>query len=114
MIRTERGNREGFLKILTHLYKRLRGYTIHLFVDRARLHKGEVIEQFLATHQRLHLECLPAYPSGLNMQERIWRQVRYESKTNQWFADLDLIFYTVRKTIGSWSSAKIRRLYNID
>ena len=43
MIRTERGNREGFLKILTHLYKRLRGYTIHLFVDRARLHKGEVI-----------------------------------------------------------------------
>ena len=114
MIQTQRGNREGFLKVLKHLYKRLRGYTIYLFVDRARWHKGAVIEQFLGTHQRLHLEYLPPYQPGLNMQERIWRQVRYEATTNQWFADVDLIFLTVQKTIRSWSSAKIRRLCNIN
>jgi hypothetical protein len=29
------------------------------------------------------------YP-GLNMQGRLWRKVRYEATTNQWFESLDL------------------------
>jgi hypothetical protein len=46
VIQTERGNREGFSKALQHLYSRLRGFTIWLYVDRANWHKGEAIESF--------------------------------------------------------------------
>ena len=112
MIQTQRGDRHGFLKVLQHLYRRLKGYTIWLYVDRARWHKGEPIERYLRKHPRLHLDYLPAYQPGLNMQERIWRQVRYEATTNRWFEDLDLIWGTVQKTVHSWSTQKIRRLCN--
>jgi transposase len=113
MVQTERGDRQGFVKVLRHLYRRLQGYTIWLYVDQARWHKGDSVDHFLISHRRLHLEYLPAYQPGLNMQERIWRQVRYEATTNRWFEELDLIWYSIRKTMRSWSPAKIRRLCNL-
>ena len=112
-VRTERGDREGFLKMLHNLYNRLKGYTIWLYVDRARWHKGEPVELFLKTHKRLHLQYMPAYQPGLNAQERIWRQIRYEATTNRWFENLDMIWGTIQKTMRSWSPNKIRRLCNI-
>ena len=36
MISVARGNRESFLETLQHVYTRLRGYTIGLYVDRVR------------------------------------------------------------------------------
>lgn len=112
MVRTEKGNRDGFLKVLRHLCNALRGYTIWLYVDRARWHRGDVIEKFVKKHPRLQLDYLPPYQPGLNMQERIWRRVRYEATTNQWFDDLENTWATVRKTTRSWSVQKIRRLCN--
>ena len=50
MIFVRRGNRETFLQSLQHLYERLRGFTIWLYVDRARWHKGPPLEEFLRTH----------------------------------------------------------------
>ena len=44
---------------------------------------------FLAAHPDFHLDYLPPYHPGLNPQERIWRQIRYERTTNHWFHDLD-------------------------
>ena len=113
MIVTERGDRQGFLRALRHLYRRLRGYRIWLYVDRARWHRGDAVESFLKTHPRLRLRYLPAYQPGLNPQERIWRRVRYEATTNRWFESLDETWNTVHKTVHSWSNAKIRRLCNI-
>jgi transposase len=113
VIQTERGNREGFLKVLQHLYSKLRGYTIWLYVDRARWHKGDPIRDFLKTHKRLRLEYLPPYQPALNMQERIWRQIRYESTTNRWFDNLDAVWATVQRTLDSWSKRKIKRLCNM-
>lgn len=113
MIVTERGDRQGFLRALRHLYRRLRGYRIWLYVDRARWHRGDAVEAFLKTHPRLRLRYLPAYQPGLNPQERIWRRVRYEATTNRWFENLDETWNTVHKTVHSWSNAKIRRLCNI-
>lgn len=112
MVQTERGNRDGFIEVLKHIYRRLKKHTILLYVDRARWHRGEPIEAFLKTHPRLRLEYLPPYQPGLNMQERIWRQVRYESTTNRWFEGLDTIWATVQKTARSWSPHKVRRLCN--
>jgi transposase len=113
MLSTERGNREGFLRILRHLYNRLRKHTIWLYVDGARWHKGGCIDGFLQSHPRLHLEYLPPYQPGLNCQERIWRRMRYESTTNQWFNTLDQIWMSVEKTTSSWTRSKIRKLCNI-
>ena len=112
-IRTEQGNTEGFLRVLQHLYRHLRGLTIWLYVDRARWHKGDLVRQFVRKHPRLHLQYLPPYQPGLNSQERIWWRLRYESTTNRWFETLDDIWATVDKTTCSWSREKIRRLCNI-
>lgn len=113
VVQTDRGDREGFLKVLSHLYRRLRGYTIWLYVDGAGWHKGDAVREFLKGHPRLHLEYLPPYQPALNMQERIWRRVRYESTTNRWFETIDEIWTTVEKTTRSWTGSKIRRLCNI-
>ena len=113
MISTVRGNREGSLQGLQHLYRRLRGYTIWLYVDRARWHKGKPVEKFLHTHRRLHLDYLPPYQPGLNPQERIWRQIRFQAMTNRWFETLEEVWTTVQRTTQSWSQRKVRRLCNI-
>jgi hypothetical protein len=110
LMRWPQGNREGFVSCLGDLYRRLKGYTIWLYVDRARWHCGESIELFLKAHRRLHVEYLPCYQPGLNLQERIWRRVRYESTTNRWFESLDMIWETVQTTTHSWTPRKIKQL----
>ena len=113
MIRRPRGNREGFIACLRGLYWRLRGYTIWLYVDRARWHKGEEVDLFVRTHMRLRLRYLPSYQPGLNSQERIWRQIRYEAMTNCWFETLDLVWDTVQRTTRTWTRNKVKRLCKI-
>lgn len=113
MVKTPKGDRKGFIKVLRQLYNRLKGYTIWLYVDGARWHKGDPVEIFLKKHPRLHLEYLPPYQPGLNAQERIWRRLRYEATTNRWFDDLCVIWATVHKTTRSWSVRKIRRLCSL-
>lgn len=113
MVKTLKGDRKGFIKVLRQLYNRLKGYTIWLYVDGARWHKGDPVETFLKKHPRLHLEYLPPYQPGLNVQERIWRRLRYEATTNRWFDGLCVIWTTVQKTTRSWSVQKIRRLCSL-
>ena len=113
LIRHPQGNREGFLLCLRQLYRRLRGYKIWLYVDRARWHKGEDIDIFIDNHRRLSIEYLPCYQPGLNVQERIWRRVRYESTTNYWFSTLEETWLAASKTVHSWTPAKIKRLCNV-
>lgn len=113
MVRTANGNREGFLDCLKDLYERLKGYTIWLYVDRARWHRGEEIEVFIRTHTRLHIRYLPPYQPALNMQERVWRQIRFEATTNRWFEDLDATWDTVQHTAHSWAPSKIKRLCHL-
>lgn len=113
LMRSPSGNREGFLNCLRQIGRRLRGYTIWLYVDGARWHKGADVELFLQTHIRLHLCYLPRYQPGLNPQERVWRQVRYEATTNYWFQTLDAIWDRVRDTTDAWSASKVRRLCQI-
>lgn len=113
LVRTPRGDRAGFLQVLGHLYRQLRGYTIWLYVDGARWHRGDAVDQFLRTHRRLRLTYLPRYQPGLNPQERIWRRMRYEATTNRWFPDLDVIWEVVRRTQHAWSPQKLKRLCHI-
>lgn len=112
-MRLPQGNREGFLECLRHLYGRLRGYTIWLYVDRAQWHRGEQVNSFVKTHVRLHLKNLPGYQPALNVQERLWRQLRYEATTNHWFESLDAVWESIRTTTRSWSPNKVKRLCTI-
>ena len=113
LLRTPKGNREGFLAVLAQLYKRLRGATLWLYVDGASWHKGDAIKEFLKTHVRLHLEYLPPYQPALNVQERVWRQIRYEATTNRYFKNLDQTWTTVQQTTRHWSPQKVQRLCHI-
>ena len=63
IIRTQHGNREGFLEVLRHLYRSLQHYRITLYVDGAGWHKGEPVREFLRTHPRLCLRYLPRLPA---------------------------------------------------
>ncbi len=113
MVRTARGNTEGFLEVLQHIWKKLSGYDIWLYVDRASWHKGERVRLFLESHTVIHLQYLPSYQPALNPQERIWRQGRYEVTKNAWFYDLDTIYTKFQHRICHWSTKKIKRLCTI-
>lgn len=113
LIRTARGNTEGFLEVLQHIWKKLPGYHIWLYADRASWHKGERVRLFVESHTEIHLEYLPPYQPALNPQERIWRQGRYEATKNVWFYDLDAIHARFQHTISHWSPKKVKRLCTI-
>jgi|GEM_PF-6101962 hypothetical protein len=85
-------------------------FTCKVAVDRARWHKSDAIREFPRKHRRLRIVYLPPYQPALNMQERIWRQIRYESTTNRWLDNLDVSWATVQKTLDSWSKHNIKRL----
>jgi transposase len=110
VIRTAKGNREGFLQVLGHILKTLRGYSIHLFVDGAKWHKGEEVRLFLQQHTEIHLEYLPPYQPALNEQECIWRQAKYEVTRNVWFATLDIIYLRFKSKIDHWPKQRIKQL----
>ncbi len=113
MVRRPRGNAAAFVVLLRRLQNRLRSKVIHLFVDRAPRHKGPLVKAYRTAHSDLRLDYLPAYQPGLNPQERIWRQIRYERTTNRWFPDLDATWQAIRDTSRRWSPEKIKRLCNI-
>lgn len=113
LLRAPRGNTQGFLALLDGLRRRWPGKVLHLFVDGARWHRGALVQKYLETHRQVHLEYLPPYQPGLNPQERLWRQLRYERTNNHWFADLDQAWQAIRETTRRWSTEKIRHLCNI-
>jgi hypothetical protein len=98
---------------LRQLYRRLRGYKIWLYVDRTRWHKGEDIDIFLENHRRLSIEYLPPCQPGWDVQERIWRRVRYELTTNYWFSTPEETWITASKTVHPRTPAKIKCLCNV-
>ena len=110
LLRTARGNTEGFLEVLQNIWNKLSGYDIWLYVDRASWHKGERVILFLESHSAIHLEYLPPYQPALNPQERLWRQGRYEVTRNTWFYDLDILYEKFHATVCQWSPKKIKGL----
>ena len=113
LMRATTGNTQGFLQVLRHMLRKLPGYEVWLYVDRATWHRGDDVTLFVQSHTQLHLEYLPPYQPALNPQERVWRQTRYEVTKNTWFPDLDSIHTRIIQRTRHWSPKKIKRLYNI-
>jgi len=65
MIRWPRGEREGFITCLKDLYRLLRGYTIWLYVDRARWHKRDEIDLFVRALYATSSEVLAELSAGV-------------------------------------------------
>lgn len=99
--------------MLTHLIHRLNGWKIFLYVDGARWHKGPHGKQFLRGHANLILEYLPPYHPELNLQERIWRMIRYEVTTNRYYVSVDAIQQSIRQQQRRWKPNKIRSLCRV-
>jgi len=113
VIRTAKGDRQGFLKVLKHIRHRLKGYKVWIYVDRAPWHKGEEVRDYIRSEPQLRLRYLPPYQPALNMQERVWRRMRYEATTNRYFESLDDIWDALQTNSRRWSPNKVKQLCTI-
>lgn len=110
MIRWKRGNTDGFLMVLAHIVRSWKRYTIELWVDRARWHRGTRVISFCEEHRELQLNYIPAYHPELNLQETLWKTMRYEETTNAYFQSMDELTEGVFKRSQRWKPAKIKSL----
>jgi hypothetical protein len=55
------------------------------------------------------LDHLPGCQPGLDLSQRIWRQVRHEGTTRRWFGSLQKVWSEVGTTIRSWAPNRIKR-----
>lgn len=110
MIKWVSGNTDGFLKILRKILVRFEGKVIDLWVDNASWHKGRRVREFITETKGLFLHYLPPYHPELNMQERLWKRVRYEETNNAYYATLDDLEAGVMAASRRWKPLKVRRL----
>ena len=76
---TARHTSQEFVAFLTDLViNQPRGKEIHLIVDNLAAHKTARVEQFLATHPKVHLHFTPTYSSWLNQVENWFARIERE------------------------------------
>lgn len=110
MVRQEKGNTDGFVAFLKTIVYRFKGVAIDLWVDNARWHKGQRVEQFLAQHSQLCINYIPKYHPELNLQEILWRTMRYEETTNTYYGIFDELVIAIFKRSQCWKPKKILSL----
>ena len=110
MVRQKKGNTDGFVAFLKTIMYRFRGVMIDLWVDNARWHKGEKVEQFIARHCQLSINYIPKYHPELNLQEILWRTMRYEETTNTYYEFFDELVIAIFKRSQRWKPKKILSL----
>lgn len=110
MIKWISGNTEGFLKILQKILVRFEGKVIDLWVDNASWHKGRRVREFIRETNGLFLHYLPPYHPELNMQEGLWKRVRYEETSNTCYSTLDDLEAGLMATSRRWKPLKVRKL----
>jgi len=110
MVSQKRGNTDGFLAMLKAILSRYKDVIIELFVDQARWHKGKRILKFVSTHTRLTINYIPKYHPELNVQETLWRTMRYEETTNTYYETIEELTMSVFMRSRSWKPKKILSL----
>lgn len=112
MIRQEKGNTDGFLGMLREILRRYKT-RIDLWVDHAIWHKGPRVWDFLLHHTRLTIQYIPSYHPELNLQEALWRTMRYEETTNTYYETLQELVVAVFNRSRRWKPRKIRSLCHV-
>jgi hypothetical protein len=80
-------NTAGYLTLLTRLDTANPQGELNLVSDNLSSHTSGPIQQWLATHPRVHPVPLPTGACWLNLQEGWWRLFRREAFAGQSFAD---------------------------
>lgn len=89
MMKWIQGNTEGFIALLGKIASRFKDSFVHLWVDRAKWHRGDEVRAFIREHRMIKIHYLPAYHPELNCQEALWRILRYEETTNVYFESME-------------------------
>jgi transposase len=110
MVRQEKGNTDGFLIMLKKILCRYKGIIIDLWVDQARWHKGKRVVEFLCHHSRLKINYIPKYHPDFNLQEILWRTMRYEETTNTYYETFEDLVNAVFSRSQRWKPQKILSL----
>ena len=114
MVRQEKGNTNGFLIMLKKILCRYKGIIIDLWVDQARWHKGKRVVEFLCHHSRLKINYIPKYHPDLNLQEILWRTMRYEETTNTYYETFEDLVNAVFNRSQRWKPQKILSLCHLN
>ena len=67
---------EAFVSFLEHVVQRYPDKLIVMVVDNARIHRSQLVKDFLIQHDRLLLIYLPPYSPNLNPIERLWNWLK--------------------------------------
>jgi transposase len=78
------------VRFLRQLARRWPGSSFLLFWDAAPIHRGRVVQQFLATAPpgQFHVEWLPGYAPDLNPDEGVWNKLKEDELANVSCMDL--------------------------
>ena len=108
LMQAERGNTAAFLAFLAQILVAYPSQLIHLWVDNASWHKGDVVGSFLQRHTRLKLLYQPPYHPELNCQEPVWKRIRYEVTTDRYATRMADLEQSIFATVAAWPDAKVK------
>jgi len=99
--------------MLKTILRRYRKNLIDLWVDQARWHKGVKIDRFLHENIRLMIHYIPKYHPQLNLQEILWRTMRYEETTNTYYESFEELTASIFSRSQSWKPKKVLSLCHL-
>lgn len=82
-VREEAFNGEAVVRFLEHL-ERCLGAKFILLWDRAKIHRGRPVQEWLASHPpgEIQVEALPGYAPELNPDEGVWNELKRHDLAN--------------------------------
>jgi len=114
IVQNEKGNTDGFINTLRNILYRFKETLIEIWVDNARWHKGNKVEDFLCIHNELRINYIPKYHPELNKQEVLWRIMRYEETTDTYYESFETLKIAVFKRSQKWKPHKVRSLCHLN
>ncbi len=87
----KRYDAEIFRRFLKHVLERYPEGKIVMILDNARIHHAKLLQDFLDSNPRLHLEFLPPYSPNLNKIEELWGWMKSSVINNVFFHSCDEI-----------------------
>jgi transposase len=76
---------------------------IHIVLDNASIHKGKLVQAWLAGHPRFRMHFTPVHCSWMNQVEQWFSILQRKRLTAPNFADLDVLEERVLAFIGEWN-----------
>lgn len=110
---TERKRSVEFIAALTSLLAAYPDDRIYVLVDNGSIHTSKAVQQWLQTHERLHLVSLPSYAGHkYNPTEKIWWHLKDAISANRGFKALAELDAALHRHFACLTPQAILRLIN--